>query len=573
MIDLVYQSYDTDVPTDDYWDLGTLNRLFAGQLWSAVAMPEFERKSLTDVREGAVIVFPARRQVKYAKQFKRDLERLKWAVVMLVGDEANEFPAHEIALPHVKLWIMSAHPDRHVEGARKIGSGVPPAGYEWLPQYKEDAINRPVDYFFAGQLTHARRQVMKQQLDTLEEFKHNNKLEGVAYYSEGFTQGMPPEMYFKGLAAAKTAPCPSGAINPESFRLFEALEAGCIPIVDAYSPDYENPDFWTWFFDEEPPFPVYTDPDQLRGYIVDGVKNTPALANKIFSWWQSKKREMAYWLVNDIADLNPHKVKNPHQKLRDKITVIMPSSPIPAHPSTEMIEKTIEDIRVHLPDCEIIITVDGVREQQEHYRKAYEEYTKRLLWLANNQWHNVLPVVFEEHLHQASMARKVLRLVNTPMLLYVEHDTPLTPDRPIPFDKLGHSIMDGTANIIRFAHESHILEEHKHLILSDNENHHGAMMTKTQQWSQRPHLASTAFYRHMLATYFNPKSRTMIEDVMHQIVEMDMHTGGRAAWFNWRIWLYTPTTDPDGSILRSYNLDGRKDDPKYDMEILPMEGK
>jgi hypothetical protein len=62
---------------------------------------------------------------------------------------------------------------------------------------------------------------------------------------------------------------------------------------------------------------------------------------------------------------------------------------------------------VHLPDSEIIITVDGVRPEQEHYREAYDEYTKRLLWLANNQWHNVLPMVFEEHQHQARMAREV----------------------------------------------------------------------------------------------------------------------------------------------------------------------
>lgn len=573
MIDLVYQSYDPEVPADDYWDLGTINRLLAGKLWSAVALPEFERKSLADVREGAVIVFPARRQVKYAKQFKADLQRLKWAVVMLVGDEANEFPAHEIAMPHVKLWIMSASPEHHVEGARKIGSGVPPQGYEFLPKYKEDAINKPVDYFFSGQLTHDRRRGLAAELATLEEFKANNKLEGVVHYSEGFTQGMPHNYYFQALAAAKVAPCPSGAVNPDSFRLYEALEAGCVPVVDAMAPEIKHADYWTWFFDEEPPFPVYTDFDQIRGYIVDSVERSPALANKISAWWQGKKRDMAYWLVEDIAALNPHKVMNDGEKLRDKITVIMPSSPIPAHPSTEMIEKTIADIRVHLPDCEILITVDGIREEQEHYRPAYEEYTKRLLWLANHEWHNVLPIVFEEHQHQARMAREVLKRVNTDLVLYVEHDTPLTPDRPIPFDRLCRSITDGTANVIRFSHESHILEEHKHLVLSDNEDHHGTMLTKTQQWSQRPHLASTAFYRHMIGTYFNPESHTMIEDVIHQIVEVDMHSGGKQAWYNWRIWIYTPTTDPDGSILRSYNLDGRQADPKFDMDIKPVEGK
>lgn len=570
MIDLLYLSYDEAVPTDDYWDMGTLKRLFAGQLWDAVCLPEFNRvKSFEALNEGGVIVFPARNQIKYLDQLNRDLKRLKWVVLILTGDEASEFPAKLIEHPNMRIWQMSPAPKTYVEGARKIGSGVPPQGYEWLPQYKEDAENRPVDYFFAGQLTHSRRQIVKKELDALEEFKFNNHLEGVTHYSEGFTQGLPPEYYYKGLAAAKTVVCPSGAINPESFRLFEALEAGCVPILDAFSPEMEYTDFWTWFFGEEPPFPVYTSGEQIRGYIQDSVDKYPVLNNRVFGWWQAKKRQMAYWLRDDIAAVTSF--SRDTTQLKNMVTVIVPSSPIPAHPSTEMIEKTIADIRVHLPDCEILITVDGIRGEQDHYREKYDEYKKRLLWLANNVWHNVLPIIFEEHQHQASMAREVLKMVETPTVLYVEHDTPLTPDRPIDWQACVKTIMDGTANIIRFAHESKILDEHQHLFF-ETEEHHGISLTKTQQWSQRPHLASTAFYRNVISTYFHPESKTMIEDVMHQIVEMDMARGGRQAWFNWRIWLYN-NPDADGSILRSYNLDGRQDDPKYDMQIVPVEGK
>jgi len=375
---------------------------------------------------------------------------------------AQEFPAHLLEHPNMKLWIMSANPDKHVEGARKIGSGVPPQGYEWLPQFKEDAYNKPADYFFAGQITHERRHGLATELNTLEEFKDNNKLEGVKFFSEGFTQGLSPEHYFHGLAAAKVVPCPAGAINPDSFRLYEALEAGCIPVVDAIAPEVKHDDYWTWFFDEEPPFPVYTEFDQIRGYIIDGVERSPALANKIFAWWQSKKRDMAYNLRDDIfAGIGESYNR---ANMRDNITVVIPCSPIPAHPSTEMIEKTIADIRVHLPTSEILITVDGVRPEQEHYREAYDEYKKRLLWLANHEWHNVLPILYEEHQHQARMARNVLKRVNTPTILYVEHDAPLTPDRPIDWRACVANILDGTANVIRFSHESKILDEHKHLI-------------------------------------------------------------------------------------------------------------
>lgn len=574
MIDLLYLSYKPDVPPDDYWDLGLLNRLFAQQLWNPVGGIEFERRqNIDEVKEGAIIVFPARNQLECLHMLNRDIKHLEWVVLILTGDEANEFPADKVEHPNMKLWVMSAHPKKTPAGARKIGSGFPPQAMEWLPKYKERAITKPLDYFFAGQVTHERRQACAQELETLQEHAVNNGLTGGFKFTEGFTQGVPHEEYYDAMASTKTAPCPSGPESPDSFRLYEALEAGAIPVVDAYSPKFQDDNYWTWFFDEEPPFPVFTDYEQMRGYISDSVQKTPALANKTFAWWQRKKRDMAYWLVEDIATLNPHKISNEALKLRDQITVIIPSSPIKDHPSTEIIEKTIADIRVHLPDCEILITLDGVRSEQDKYYDRYEDYKRRLLWLCNHEWHNVLPVVFEEHNHQANMARAVLKMVKTPTILYVEHDTPLTPDRPIQWDKLVRNIVNGTANVIRFSHESHILEEHKYLVLSENENHQGAMITKTQQWSQRPHLASTAFYRHMINTYFHPESLTMIEDVIHQIVEMDMRNGGSQAWFNWRIWIYTPTTDPDGSILRSYNLDGRKDDPKYDMIIKPVEGK
>jgi hypothetical protein len=567
MIDLLYLSYDKDVPTDNYWDMGTLKGLLSLRLWSAVNMPTFNRvESFSDLDEGGVIVFPARRQADYVMELNKDIKRLKWVVLILVGDEAGDFPAKLIEHPNMRLWQMTPAPKTYVEGAYKIGSGIPPAGYDWLPQYREDAYNRPVDYFFAGQLTHERRRGLKTELDTLEEFKENNHLEGVTFYSEGFTQGIPPEHYYKGLAAAKVVPCPSGAVNPESFRLFEALEAGCVPIVDAFSPEMEYTDFWTWFFNEEPPFPVYTDFSQIRGYMITAIKDYPAINNKVFAWWQKKKREMAYRLVDDLEAVGVHVFMD---SLRDQITVIIPSSPISSHPSTDLIEQTIRDIRLQLPDCEILITVDGIRPEQEHYREAYEEYKKRLLWLANNQWHNVLPVIFDEHMHQASMAREALKVVKTPTILYAEHDTPLTPDRPIDWRSCVDSILDGTANVIRFAHESHILPDHKHLFF-ETESHNGIALTKTQQWSQRPHLASTAFYRAMIDYNFNPASHTMIEDVMHQVVEMDMRRGGPQAWYNWRIWMYN-NPDADGSILRSYNLDGRQSDPKFDMDIQPME--
>jgi hypothetical protein len=149
------------------------------------------------------------------------------------------------------------------------------------------------------------------------------------------------------------------------------------------------------------------------------------------------------------------------------------------------------------------------------------------LWLAHHEWHNVLPIIFDEHMHQAAMTREALKQVATPTILFVEHDAPITPDHEFDWQTLTDVIMQGDANVIRFHHEAGMLPEHEYLMLSPVEHIQGKTsgrelpVRKTSQWSQRPHLGSTAFYRQMIKNYFNLKSRTMIEDVIHGAVIED----------------------------------------------------
>jgi len=98
---------------------------------------------------------------------------------------------------------------------------------------------------------------------------------------------------------------PSSPETPDAFRLSEVLEAGCIPIADCRvlagkdNTDFGD-DYWTWFFGEEPPFPVLSDYKQLRGYTGEALANWKPLANTTFAWWMRKKSQMAYWLECDL---------------------------------------------------------------------------------------------------------------------------------------------------------------------------------------------------------------------------------------------------------------------------------
>jgi hypothetical protein len=64
----------------------------------------------------------------------------------------------------------------------------------------------------------------------------------------------------------------------------------------------------------------------------------------------------------------------------------------------------------------------------------------------------------------------------------------------------------------------------------------------------------------MLNDYFPPESRTMIEDRVYG--EMFVDCTKRRGWNDWRVYIY----QPDGDMRRSGHLDGRGDEPKFDMK-------
>lgn len=243
--------------------------------------------------------------------------------------------------------------------------------------------------------------------------------------------------------------------------------------------------------------------------------------------------------------------------MNDDITVVIPSSPIESHPSTAIIDECISSIREQLPDSEIILTIDGIRPEQEHHREKYMEYIEKVLWKCLHEWDNVLPLVFHTHMHQSGMMHQAMKLIKTPLLLYVEHDTPLVPDLKIDWDKCKDMIYKGKANTVRFHFEDVIPEEHKHLMLGKSGD-----FIKTYQWSQRPHLSSVTYYKDVMK-HFPMSSRTMIEDVYHGVVWNDVKVDGMLGWNKHSLWIYAPK----GGIKRSYNLDGRGSEPKYEMKF------
>ena len=239
----------------------------------------------------------------------------------------------------------------------------------------------------------------------------------------------------------------------------------------------------------------------------------------------------------------------------NEITVVIPTSPIKSHPDTSIIEETISTIRHHLPDSDIILGFDGVVKQQEDFTERYNEYKTKMLWKCLHEYKNVLPRVYDEHIHQSGMMKDWLPLIKTPFILYVEGDTPLTPDRAIDWQKCINYIKDGNANTIRFHFENVIPKEHEGMMFGD----HDDGFLKTIQWSQRPHLSTKVYYEDMMK-FFPDDAKTFIEDEWHGVVVNDWNKDGKLGWYKHRLVIYYRK---DGDVQRSYNLDGRGNEPKF----------
>lgn len=232
----------------------------------------------------------------------------------------------------------------------------------------------------------------------------------------------------------------------------------------------------------------------------------------------------------------------------------MPVSPIPSHPEPTILTETIDSVRYHLPNAEILLCFDGVRRENEGRRAAYEVHIHQVL---DRRAANVCPFIFDAHIHQVGILRAVLDEIRTPLMMFVEQDTPLVTDEPIDWKAITEFILSGHSNLVRLAHEAMIHPEHQHM-------HHGTeqdgLFTRTSQWSQRPHVASTAFYRRILETCFSPDARSFIEDRMHSVCDEAYKRDGLAGWRQYAAHVYSPA----GNIKRSYTTDGRAGEPKYD---------
>ena len=257
------------------------------------------------VGEGAIVfVNGSQRQPDTIVVLNEHILRLPWVVVVSVMEENSQLPLDQLVHPNMRIWVEEPKPGANPN----MPAGIPhigalnhdnmrriPTGYSrWVKtvpslDYKSQDIWRPLDWFFSGN-----------HYD--EVWSHAiAKLPGGKFYEVDRSQvqgarqiyALSPELYMRYLLATKCVPCRPAKCVPETGRTFEALEAGCIPIVARYPAAegwrlrYDWSHYWEYVLGEEPPFP-----------IIDGPEQLPDALEKILSGWPENAREVRHWWIH-----------------------------------------------------------------------------------------------------------------------------------------------------------------------------------------------------------------------------------------------------------------------------------
>lgn len=276
---------------EDCWDQNIVTLLTTNEL-HPTGLNFKHHTGFPNTDDGCILTIPGAYWGAHYDRINAAIARYPWVLAFRVSDEKDTFNTDRIWHQNLRWWVQTPRADRDYGGARLFGCGFPPH-FNKLPA---KPLPKTLNVFLSGQNTHERRQ---QCFEALKPYRGEDN---PIWSTEGFTQGVTPGEYALMMANTKVAPAPSGIFSPDSFRLYEALEAGAVPIADDISPQYDSRGYWRKLFPDAP-FPIFTDYSDLPGLVDSALAEWPSNANRISEWWTVQKQGYSEWLVEDLRAL------------------------------------------------------------------------------------------------------------------------------------------------------------------------------------------------------------------------------------------------------------------------------
>lgn len=285
---LIYKTYHPEHKPKYYGEQIFLDRLFGGLL---------EEVESFEGLDGAVVMVRANDNIKYIDQLNADLAKLKWCLVIVTGNEYSSDFHINIKHENCRIWVQTPKPSDVADFF--VGFGFPSDVTTFLPNGFDPAkADRPYDWSFAGQVTHNRRR---------ECLKYAEKVpNGKAVKTEGFNQGLSYPEYIKLLTETKIVPCPGGAVTPDTFRVYEALECGCIPVLDDAAGHIFHgrgqESYWQKVLSPAPLW-VVSDWSKFPEIAAQLIGNFEEEQQKVIEWWGEYKSKIITTLRLHLHEL------------------------------------------------------------------------------------------------------------------------------------------------------------------------------------------------------------------------------------------------------------------------------
>ncbi len=282
---------DQDGNNGKWWDQALLRETLS-------SYTQYEGIDSLPDGEGAIVVLPTRLWTGSEQQVSDSLQRLKFVELILAGDEEATFDWRAIRHPRMKVRVMMPRMGLHDDASHTV-HGYCPDTRSALRKCGQQT--RDIDYSFCGQVNHIRRTECKTAADQLKADYPSAVVIGTETFA---AKALEYDEYMKIMARSKIVLCPSGIESPDSFRLYEALEAGCIPIVDAFSTKNPHPGYWKYLFGSDIPFPIVNNWRELPDILPNLLANYQEISSRCFGWWQLRKKELKYNLEDDYKELS-----------------------------------------------------------------------------------------------------------------------------------------------------------------------------------------------------------------------------------------------------------------------------
>lgn len=253
-------------------------------------------RELPQTEKRAVIIIHGTHEYRVIDTIQQDVNGLEKSLIINIGDEGAEFPTRRLIGSTRKIWVQMPVPGRHDYASHFLVCGYPHDAKMHLAVRDARSVNRPLDWFFSGQVQHQRRRDCVAQLSRLPN--------GLLNPTPGFWQGLERSEYYRMMSDAKIIPCPAGSVTPDTIRMAEALEAGCVPIVDGLYAQANRPDnYWQYVLGENPPFPIIYDWKDFPRILAEELKKWPANRDRCIEWWTAYKLKMVDWMTQDIKEM------------------------------------------------------------------------------------------------------------------------------------------------------------------------------------------------------------------------------------------------------------------------------